>query len=164
MIVHANPQKAFIQLPLSIRRFFVDAYRSYIFNLTLSRAYQEGEALFEPQNGDVCYDKNVTLGKFEMDPQQKLAIPIVGYSYFKKTRFENVIKEILGDEEVSSKDFYFKEMQELSSEGGFRTAAVVCTDFVAGKDTVEFTLSRGSFATIVLREILKPQDPFRAGF
>lgn len=164
MIEHANPQKAFVQLPLSIRRFFVDAYLSYIFNLTLSNAYLEGEALFEPQNGDVCYDKNATLGKFEMDPKQKLAIPTVGYSYFKKTRFENIIKKILGDEEIHSKDFYFKEMQELSSEGGFRTAAVACADFVANKDTIKFTLSRGSFATIVLREILKPQDPLGAGF
>jgi tRNA pseudouridine13 synthase len=29
---------------------------------------------------------------------------------------------------------------------------------------VEFSLSRGSFATILLREIMKPNDPMVAGF
>jgi tRNA pseudouridine13 synthase len=29
---------------------------------------------------------------------------------------------------------------------------------------VEFSLSRGSFATILLREIMKPSDPMLAGF
>jgi len=29
---------------------------------------------------------------------------------------------------------------------------------------VNFTLSRGSYATILLREIMKPEDPFIAGF
>jgi tRNA pseudouridine13 synthase len=29
---------------------------------------------------------------------------------------------------------------------------------------VEFSLSRGSFATILLREIMKPKNPMTAGF
>jgi len=29
---------------------------------------------------------------------------------------------------------------------------------------VQFSLSRGSFATVLLREIMKPQDPMIAGF
>ncbi len=164
MIAHQNPQKAFARLPLSMRRFYVDAYQSYLFNLTLSKAYQSGEELFEPQAGDVCYDKNSNLGRFEMDPNQKLAIPIIGYSYFKKTRFESILGRILENEEISAKDFYFKEMQELSSEGGFRSACIKCADFAACDDTIEFTLPRGSYATIVLREILKPKDPLLAGF
>jgi tRNA(Glu) U13 pseudouridine synthase TruD len=30
--------------------------------------------------------------------------------------------------------------------------------------TVSFSLSRGSFATIVLREIIKPENPLTSGF
>jgi tRNA pseudouridine13 synthase len=55
-------------------------------------------------------------------------------------------------------------MQEASNEGGFRTARMVCADYVAKKDTASFTLQRGSFATIVMREIMKPSNPLEAGF
>lgn len=164
MVLHDDPKKAFCKLPISIRRLFVDAYQSYLFNLTLSRSYQYGEELFVPQQGDVCFDKNAKLGKYEAEPHQNLAVPLVGYSYFKKTRFDYHVSKILAEEEVSPKDFYIKEMQELSSEGGFRTARLVCTDFIAKKDTARFTLQRGSFATIVMREIIKPSDPLEAGF
>ena len=67
-------------------------------------------------------------------------------------------------EEVTPKDFFIKEMQEVSSEGGFRQAAIDCSDYLSHDDVVEFTLSRGSFATIILREIMKPSDPIYAGF
>jgi len=164
MIEHANPQKAFYKLPLSIRRLFVDAYQSYLFNLTLSKSYEYGEELFLPQQDDVCYDKNAKLGKYEMEQHQNTAIPLVGYSYFKKTRFDYHISRILADHQVFPKDFYIKEMQEVSNEGGFRTARMVCTDFIAKNDTASFTLQRGSFATIVMREIMKPSDPLRSGF
>ncbi len=55
-------------------------------------------------------------------------------------------------------------MQEVSSEGGFRQAAIHCSDYSSYDTTVEFSLSRGSFATILLREIMKPKDPIIAGF
>lgn len=164
MISHADPKKAIAMLPLSIRRLFVDAYSSYIFNLTLSKAFEYGEELYVPQQGDVCYDKNAKLGKYEMDESQQLAVPLVGYSYFKKTRFDLHISKILQDEEISPSNFYLKEMQEVSSEGGFRTARITCADFAANKYTTSFTLQRGSFATIVMREIIKPSVPLVMGF
>jgi tRNA pseudouridine13 synthase len=164
MIEHSNPQKALHKLPLSIRRLYVDAYQSYLLNLTLSKSYEYGEELFTPKHGDVCYDKIAKLGKYENDPDQNLAVPLIGYSYFKKTRFDYHISKILEEEQVSAKDFYIKEMQEISVEGGFRTARMVCTDFVANNDTAKFTLQRGSFATILMREIIKPPDPLGAGF
>ncbi|WP_042687133.1 tRNA pseudouridine(13) synthase TruD [Candidatus Nitrosotenuis chungbukensis] len=164
MIEHKDPQRAFQKLPLSIRRLFVDAYQSFIFNLTVCKAFEYGEELFLPQDGDVCYGKNANLGKYEMDPGQQLAIPLVGHSYFKKTRFDLHISKILQDEQINPKDFFFKEMQEISSEGGFRTASIHCTDFLIEKNTASFTLQRGSFATMVMREIMKPVDPLKAGF
>jgi len=95
---------------------------------------------------------------------QNLALPFVGYSYYKKTRFDFQISKILQQEEISPKDFFIKEMQEASSEGGFRQAAIHCSDYSVHDNVVEFSLSRGSFATILLREIMKPQDPMLAGF
>ncbi len=55
-------------------------------------------------------------------------------------------------------------MQEVSSEGGFRQAAIHCSDYSSHDNMVDFSLSRGSFATILLREIMKPSDPMLAGF
>lgn len=164
MILHDDAQKAIHAVPLPLRRFYVQAYQSFLFNHALSAAFADGENLFEAQEGDVCYDSHGIIGKYVKGLDQYLALPFVGYSYYKKTRFDFQISKILQAEEITPKDFFIKEMQEISSEGGFRQAAIQCTDYSSKDTTVKFTLSRGSFATIVLREIMKPQDPLVAGF
>ena len=55
-------------------------------------------------------------------------------------------------------------MQAVSDEGGFRQAAIKCQSFSVTEPFVSFTLSRGSYATILLREMMKPSDPIAAGF
>ena len=127
-------------------------------------AYTENENLFEPESGDVCFDSKGIIGKFLKGTDQRLALPFVGYSYYKKTRFDYHISKILQQEEIAPKDFYIKEMQEVSNEGGFRQASIQCSGFISKDDAVEFSLSRGSFATIVLREIMKPSQPLSVGF
>jgi len=164
MIESDNPVRAIRALPLQIRRFFVHAYQSFIFNKTLSASFENGEEVFSPQEDDVCYDKNGNLGKFENDPYQRLSIPFVGYSYYKKTRFHYYIEKILKDEEITSRDFFSKEMQEISNEGGFRNSSIKCDDYKIKDNVVSFLLSRGSFATIVLRELMKPHNPLASGF
>lgn len=164
MIEHDDPQKAIHAVPLPLRRFYVQAYQSFLFNHALSAAFSDGENLFAAQEGDVCYDSHGIIGKYVKGLDQFLALPFVGYSYYKKTRFDFQISKILQIEEITPKDFFIKEMQEISSEGGFRQAAIQCTNYSSKDTTVEFTLSRGSFATIVLREIMKPEDPLAAGF
>jgi len=164
MIKYDDHKKAIHALPISIRRFFIQAYQSFLFNKTLSMALIDGEDLFSPQNDDVCYDKNGIVGKFSNEAGQTLSIPLVGYSYYKKTRFHYQISKILEFEEILPRDFFLKEMQELSSEGGFRNSVIKCDDVNVTNNTISFTLSRGSYATIVMREIMKPKDPIIAGF
>ncbi|HJT10215.1 MAG TPA: tRNA pseudouridine(13) synthase TruD [Candidatus Nitrosotalea sp.] len=164
MIEHDNAAQALHSIPISLRRFFVEAYQSFIFNRTLSMAYEMGEDLFHPQADDVCYDKDDNLGRYQNDPEQKLTVPLVGYSYSKKNRFEYQISKILQEEGITTKDFFVKEMQEVSGEGGFRQSVMSCKDFAVDAQYVSFTLSRGSYATILLREIIKPEDPVAAGF
>jgi tRNA pseudouridine13 synthase len=164
MIEHGEPIRAIRAIPVSLRRFYIQAYQSFIFNQSLSAAFVDGENLFEAQTGDVCFDHDGIIGKFVKGMDQYLALPFVGYSYYKKTRFDFQISKILEQEEITPKDFFIKEMQEASSEGGFRQAAIHCTDYSSHGNVVEFSLSRGSFATILLREIMKPQDPLIAGF
>ena len=62
------------------------------------------------------------------------------------------------------KDFFSKEMQEISNEGGFRNSSIKCDDYKIKDNVVSFLLSRGSFATIVLRELMKPHNPLASGF
>lgn len=163
MLDTKDSQKAIREIPLSLRRFYVQAYQSFLFNLTLSSVFNGGESL-EPQEGDVCFDFKDVLGKYIRGADQRLTIPFVGYSYYKKTRFDYYIAKILEEEEITPKDFFIKEMQEVSNEGGFRQALISCSNYSVKDNLVEFTLSRGSFATIMLREIMKPQDPIEAGF
>ncbi|MGY5151939.1 MAG: tRNA pseudouridine(13) synthase TruD [Candidatus Nitrosopumilus sp. bin_6a] len=164
MIDHGDSIRAIRSIPVSLRRFYIQAYQSFIFNQSLSAAFLDGENLFEAQSGDVCFDHNGIIGKYVKGLDQNLALPFVGYSYYKKTRFDFQISKILEQEEISPKDFFIKEMQEVSSEGGFRQSAIHCTDYSSHENLVEFSLSRGSFATILLREIMKPADPIIAGF
>lgn len=164
LLKHDNSLTAIRALPISIKRLYIQAYQSFIFNKTLSMAFLDGEDLFLPKENDVCYDKNGLIGRFVKDPSQILAVPFVGYSYFKKTRFDYQISKILKEEEISPKDFFIREMQESSNEGGFRHVSIEISNYTINDNITSFTLSRGSFATILLREIMKPQDPILAGF
>jgi tRNA pseudouridine13 synthase len=56
-------------------------------------------------------------------------------------------------------------MQELSQQGGFRQAPLWCMDFeYGGQLKVSFKLPKGSYATTLLREMIKPDDPVKSGF
>lgn len=161
-------------VPITIRRLFVQAYQAYIFNRCLSRAVMGGEELLQPQTGDLCFEMEgpATFGriiKYNLNSMTKLvpAIRMAGYTFQPgKGRFENITRAILQEEEVAAKDFYIKEMQELSHQGGFRQAPLWCTNFRYERDplTVSFKLPKGSYATTLLREIIKPDDPIRSGF
>jgi len=161
-------------VPITIRRLFVQAYQAYIFNRCLSRAVMEGEDLLRPQTEDLCFEMEgpATFGriiKYNLASKTNLvpAIRMAGYTFQPgKGRFENITRAIMQEEEVSAKDFYIKEMQELSHQGGFRQAPLWCTDFRYERDplTVSFKLPKGSYATTLLREIIKPDDPIRSGF
>ena len=159
-----DSKNAIRSIPLTLRRFYIQAYQSFLFNKTLSLAYEFEEQLFAPENDDVCFDKNFVLGKFENDSSQKLAIPLVGHSYYKKSRFDYYIKKVLEEELLTPKDFFIKDFQELSIDGGFRNASINYLNFLIHENLIKFQLSRGSYATIVLREILKPSNPLDCGF
>ena len=174
LVAGRNAIAALRAVPIMIRRLFVQAYQAYIFNRCLSRAIMRGEDLLQPQAGDLCFEMEglITFGriiKYNPHSNTKLvpAIRMAGYTFQPgKGRFENITTAILHEEKVAPKDFYIKEMQELSHQGGFRQASLWCTDFWYEQDPlrVSFKLPKGSYATTLLREIIKPDDPIRSGF
>lgn len=150
-------------IPVSMRRFFVQAYQSFLFNKTLSRIYKD-EISLEAKDGDVCFNSDGKIGKYNFKADDKLAIPFVGYSYYKKTRFHEIISEVLQEENIKPADFFTKQIQEAGNEGGFREALIMHQNFTVTNNIISFMLTRGSFATILLREIMKPENPLESGF
>lgn len=106
-----------------------------------------------------------------------VAIPLIG---FKKQPSEGVHgeieKQVLEGENVSPESFKIAAMPEISARGELRTAIVplnnfslreISDDFVKPskcKVKVGFMLYRGSYATIVLRELMKSRNLIKAGF
>ena len=69
------------------------------------------------------------------------------------------------EQNVRPRDFLIKEMQEMSDSGGFRQAPLCCREFsYKGSLVLSFKLPKGSYATTLLREIMKPTDPIAVGF
>lgn len=159
-------------VPINIRRLFVQAYQSYLFNLCLSRALAQGEDISAPKPGDLCFEMEgpMTFGRvIKFDPnsdrQMVPAVRMAGYTFQPgKGRFEAITRDLLEQEGVAARDFYIKEVQELSQQGGFRQAPLWCQGFAHSSNTVSFKLSKGSYATTLLRELMKPEDPIAAGF
>jgi tRNA pseudouridine13 synthase len=162
-------------VPITIRRLFVHAYQAYIFNKCLSTAVINNEDLLRPVAGDLCFELEgpATFGRIiKYDPSSGAkmvpAIRMAGYTFQPgKGRFENITKTILQEEGITAKEFHIKEMQELSQQGGFRQAPLWCMDFSYKQQSplkVSFKLPKGSYATTLLREIIKPDDPIKSGF
>ena len=168
-----EPIRALRKLPITVRRLFVHAYQSYLFNRVLSNAIKEGYDIGSSKSGDVCFcfGRNTIpeIKRFDedLDELQLPAIPMVGYAFRDDNRLSSLMKVIMEEENVSKNDFYVKELQEVSVEGGFRTASLLCSQFshTLGESLeLRFILNKGCYATVLLREIMKPTDPMMAGF
>ncbi len=185
---------AFRRLPQKLRRLLVQAYQSYLFNRSLSQRIKQGIPLNEVQVGDYALtlderglptgnvaqvtgqsltDINDALRKKKM----RLAIPLIGYKQSPSQGVQGEIeREILESEGVTPKNFHILSMPEISAPGGLRAISAPVLDFSIreiDKDaanpsrrrvTLGFMLHRGSYATALLREFMKPRDLIKAGF
>lgn len=109
--------------------------------------------------------------------KMRLAIPLAGFRQRLSEGVQGEIeKQILDEEGITLENFKVKGMSELSLKGGLRTALTPLKDFrieETSKDPanpqknmvrLSFTLHRGSYATVFLREIMKTRNPVKAGF
>ncbi len=185
LFMHPNNWIAAIRsVPLTVRRLYIQAYQSFIFNRVMSKAAYLDISLFKIKNGDifgVLNQENGTISEIRRSSdkikmyKERNKIPlvqIVGYTF--KTgigRFDQLIEEVLEEENISPKLFYNKELSELSMAGGFRIPPLLVNDLEISVDvkdtfssTIQFSLLKGSYATILLRELIKPVNPIAAGF
>ncbi|MGE5188373.1 MAG: tRNA pseudouridine(13) synthase TruD [Betaproteobacteria bacterium] len=100
----------------------------------------------------------------------RVALPIVG---FKQKLSQGVMgqveKEVLTREGVEIDNLWLNELSRVGGKGGLRTLVTPVLDFKLQKIGDEkvmlsFMLHRGCYATVFLREIMKPQNPVAAGF
>lgn len=176
-----NSIAALRSIPITIRRLFVQAFQSFLFNKTLSKAIENDFSLTKPEINDLCfevYKNNLEFGKIRKYNTKNnskkgiIMLPIIrlpGYSFQPgNNRFDKILKDYMSLENMTAKDFFIKEMQELSESGGFRQASFYCKDFgyriEDNSIIVEFSAPKGSYATILLRELIKPVNPILAGF
>jgi tRNA pseudouridine13 synthase len=168
--------RALRAVPVRLRRLYVQAYQSYLFNLTLSRAIAGGETISSYTEGDnwaVPSPDGMTLSNtrgVRERPNGPAAplVQIVGYAYRNYgSRFDGCVEAVLESEEVVASQFYVREMQEVSAEGGFRIPHLLLRDpswkAEGSEAEVRFTLGKGQYATVLLREVLKPEDPAVSG-
>jgi tRNA pseudouridine13 synthase len=184
---------AFRRLSRSIRVLFVQAYQSYLFNRFLSERMNQGLPINKACAGDyvmalnekglpVSGAKKAELGEIAQINkairlrQMTIAIPLVGYDQLTSDGSQGQIEaDVLEQEKVSSEDFRCEGMPEVAVAGGLRPVITPLFDLDI-HDMNEgnegnslsvrfgFTLRKGSYATVVLREFMKPKDLIKAGF
>ena len=106
-----------------------------------------------------------------------LALNVFGYDTVLCTGEPGEIeREILKEEEISVRDLAVRHMPELASRGTLRPASfrpeelriasVEEDELNPGRYKVllEFSLGRGMYATVLLRELMKPADVLEAGY
>ena len=184
---------AFQRLPLKLQALFVQAHQSHLFNRFLSGRVKNSLPLNEAVVGDfvVGVERSglplTTFAKIasaenlaEINAQikagrQRVALPIFGV---KQKLSEGIMGQIenrvLEQEGIEADNLHVNELSRLGGKGGLRTIVAPIKDFklqnVSAKQegefriTVSFMLLRGSYATVVLREIIKPSDPVSSGF
>jgi tRNA pseudouridine13 synthase len=107
----------------------------------------------------------------------RLAIPLIGFKQYPSKGAQGEIeRRVLEEEDVSPKDFRTSAMPEVSVTGRLRAAITPINDFSVEKITpntsrpsgndveTTFALHRGSYATTLLREIMKPRNIIKEGF
>jgi len=185
---------AFRKLPLKLRKLFVQAYQSFLFNKFLSQRIKRGIPLNEAQIGDyvvklddhgllttefmqVTASSLQTVKEALNEGKMRVAIPLVGFKQPPSQGVQGEIEqEILETENVNPQNFRISFMPEASAPGELRTILVPAIDLsveeASGdsanpskrKTRLDFTMHRGSYATVVLREFMKPRDLIKAGF
>lgn len=168
-------ETALRSMPSASRRLYSSAFQSYLFNLTLAERlrcvdgnpgrFVSGDLAFLHRNGAVfnveedTAEVDVRGATFEISPSG----PILGRKMAQpKLRAAEMEEAVLEREGVGLEDVA-PGLRQARMEGGrrpFRVPLEALGWRVEGTDLyMRFFLSKGSYATTLLREILKNDDP-----
>ena len=170
-------KRAVTRITPRILTLMVHAYQSFIFNQLLSKRVRSGMSHVIPEPGDflIALDEThsgrdswlyVTESTLEerrqqvSDKQFALALPSPGYgTRLPPTKQSEMLKEILTAEGIALKDFRDSQMKSIDAPGGLHRTSITLSDWDASTQEdgllVKFNLRKGSYATVVLRELMK---------
>ncbi|HWQ20494.1 MAG TPA: tRNA pseudouridine(13) synthase TruD [Methanotrichaceae archaeon] len=167
---------SFDVLSPNLKRLFVHAYQSYIFNEILSRRLEAGLPLDRAVEGDtVCFtrddlpdmDKLQVVDGSNISAVNRLAdrsrayvtIPLFGFESQMASGAQGEIEQaVIEEEDLDLEDFRIPANPDLGSRGARRAALLRVSPehSVQGDQAVlKFFLPAGSYATVVLREYMK---------
>ena len=118
-------------------------------------------------------ETNVAIKEGKM----KIALPLIGFKQATSSGSQGAIEaQIIEKEGICPSGFRITSIPEISSRGEIRTALASLKDFSLDEiskphpDTssyeakMSFMLHRGSYATVFLRELMKPSDLIASGY
>ena len=154
-------------LPKPLQRMFVHAYQSYLFNDVVSRRvemginkYIEGDIIIDNEER-IVRDKTPEeyqelIDNFEVNPTSPLYGTKVPFAGGEVGEME---KEVLNSYNLDKNDFEVPKMPRLGSHGLRRSMCFKVWDASATATDegvlCEFSINKGSYATAVLREVMK---------
>ena len=175
---------SFRALSPNLQKMFLHAYQSYIFNIILSRRIEAGMSINEAYAGDVVCFKN-EVGMPDTSRLQKVTednidginnlikrerafvtAPLIGYdTQFSEGGMGEIEKDVIKELNIDTEGFKVQGMPEIASKGLRREIVLpVKPEFSVMEDEVntgktkvvlEFTLPKGGYATVILREYMK---------
>jgi tRNA pseudouridine13 synthase len=163
-----------------ILTIMVHSYQSYLFNRLISMRAKSGLSIHRPEHGDFLIQLDqthsgrdswlyVTDRKLEEcralveEGSYGLAAPVPGYSTkTPPSKQSDMLKEILRTEGLDLTEFRNAKVRSLDSPGGLHLVSIAPIDMHAQCTDkgimLRFSLRKGSYATVVLRELMKT-DP-----
>ena len=154
-------------LPKPLKRMFVHAYQSYLFNKAVSERtklginkYIDGDIIIDNEEHLVhefdINDINNRIKAFEVHPTAPLygtKVPLAG------AEVGELEQKVLNDEKINLEDFECPKTPKLGSHGLRRAIRFKIWDVSAMATSegvlTEFSIPKGCYATAVLREIMK---------
>jgi tRNA pseudouridine13 synthase len=173
-------ERAISRMPSRILTIFVHAYQSYLFNRLVSQRAESSLPLDLPVPGDFLIKLDeahsgrdswlfVTEKNFEERSklvetgEYGLSIPLPGYSTKTPPSIQtDMLRNLMSEEDVRFQDFRKPKRKAIDSAGGFHLLSIDLSDVIGECEedhlVLRFQLRKGSYATVVMREIMK-NDP-----
>jgi tRNA pseudouridine13 synthase len=167
-------RNALAALPPNLLQLFVHAHQSWLFNLILSARVAAGLGLSTAHPGDLVMgidDDGVRVHPVSAFNQARvqreldlgratLTAPLIGLTSPMATGEPGEVEqEVLDEHGVHPADFRVRELPEMASDGRRRGILQPVRDldvtWVDGDPVFAFALGKGSYATVVLRELMK---------
>ncbi len=166
------------RLPIRLRRLFVEAYSSYIFNRALSLSLKDGLKLDDPREGDLIvrldpyqrpYGRAIPVDRWNIDEaairvakgEAAISLPQLGYlTWLPRGPRGDALRTVLEEEGVHTSSFKVRHLPELSTRGKPRPILLrpraISREILSGNSLLlRFALPPSSYATSLLRELMK---------